>query len=107
MRVRILHYVTEGGEDLYQEWIDGLRDTRARVAIQRRVDRLSNANFGDHRYCRDGVWELRIDLGPGYRVYYAAAGAAIVLLLSGSDKRAQSAEIERAVACWKDWQRRS
>jgi putative addiction module killer protein len=80
---------------------------RTRVAIQRRADRLVAGNFGDHKFCRDGVWELRVDFGAGYRVYYAMAGDAIVLLLAGSDKRHQDAEIERAVGFWKDWQRRT
>jgi len=56
---------------------------------------------------RDGVWELRIDLGPGYRVYYAMAGKTCVLLLCGGDKRKQSSDIERAVAYWKDYKERS
>lgn len=102
----VLHYLTPDGEDIFQDWLDGLRDTRTRAAIQRGVDRVATGNFGDHKYCRDGVWELRIDFGPGFRVYYASAGEAVVLLLSGSDKRGQSAEIERAVEYWNDWQRR-
>jgi putative addiction module killer protein len=48
-----------------------LRDTKARVAIDRRINRVELGNFGDHKFCRDGVWELRIDIGAGYRVYYA------------------------------------
>ncbi|MBI1965215.1 MAG: type II toxin-antitoxin system RelE/ParE family toxin [Betaproteobacteria bacterium] len=102
----ILHYLTAAGRDLYQDWLDGLRDMRARVAVQRRVDRLAAGNFGDHEFCRDGVWELRIDIGAGYRVYYARAGRAIVLLLCAGDKRSQQADIKRAVECWKDYQRR-
>ncbi len=58
------------------------------------------------RYCRDGVWELRIDTGPGYRVYYAQAGHEIILLLGGGDKGSQSSDIHKAVICWRDWQRR-
>jgi putative addiction module killer protein len=105
--MQVLHYLTTDGDDVYQSWLDGVRDTRTRIAIQRRSDRLVAGNFGDHKFCRDGVWELRIDFGPGYRVYYAMAGEAIVLLLRGSDKRHQQAEIERAVGFWKDWQRRA
>ena len=63
-----------------------------RIIIQRRIDRVANGNFGDHRFCRDGVWELRIDYGPGYRVYYARAGETVVLLLCGGSKRSQSAD---------------
>ena len=64
-------------------------------------------NFGDHRFCRDGVWELRIDVGQGYRVYYAFAAAQVVLLLCAGDKRTQDGDIERAIEFWLDWQRRS
>lgn len=102
----ILHYLTAAGRDLYQDWLDDLRDMRARVAVQRRVDRLATGNFGDHKFCRDGVWELRIDIGAGYRVYYARAGRAVVLLLCAGDKRSQQTDITRAVKCWIDYQRR-
>jgi len=102
----VLHYLTATGRDLYQDWLDGLRDMRARVAVQRRVDRLAAGNFGDHEFCRDGVWELRIDVGAGYRVYYARAGRTILLLLCAGDKRSQQADIKRAVECWNDYQRR-
>ena len=104
--MEVLHYLTEDGADLYQDWIDRLRDLRARVAVDRRVERLVNGNFGDRKFCRDGVWELRIDVGPGYRVYYAQAGSTLVLLLCGGDKRSQDRDITQAVACWDDFQRR-
>jgi putative addiction module killer protein len=58
---------------------DALKDLKGRVAIQRRVDRVERGNFGDHKFCQDGVWELRIDLGPGYRVYYALEERNVVL----------------------------
>ena len=104
--MEVLHYLTEDGADLYQDWLDHLRDLRARVAIDRRIDRLINGNFGDYKFCRDGIWELRIDVGPGYRVYYAQADSAIVLLLCGGDKRTQDRDVAQVAACWKDFQRR-
>jgi putative addiction module killer protein len=104
--MQIIHYLTADDKDLFQDWLDGLRDMRARVAIQRRVDRLARGNFGDHRFCREAVWELRIDFGAGYRVYYAQAGQSLVLLLCGGDKRSQAADIDRAVECWQDYERR-
>jgi putative addiction module killer protein len=88
------------------EWRRRLRDTTATIATDRRVNRMELGNFGDHKFCRDGVWELRIDVGPGYRVYYALTGAKVVLLLCGGDKRTQAKDIGRAVECWHDWQRR-
>jgi len=71
--VEVHHYVTESGRDPYQQWLDKLKDLKGRVVIQRRIDRLTAGNFGDHKFCEEGVWELRIDFGPGYRVYYAQA----------------------------------
>ena len=67
----IRHYLTSEGKDLFLEWHRKIRDTR--IAIDRRISRIELGNFGDHKFCRDGVWELRIDVGPGYRVYYAIA----------------------------------
>ena len=104
--MRLLHYLTLDERDLYQEWLDDLRDMRARVAIDRRVERLKGGNFGDHKFCQEGVWELRIDTGPGYRVYYAQVNQEIVLLLCGGDKNSQSKDISKAVMCWRDWQKR-
>lgn len=76
------------------------------MAIQRRIDRLAAGNFGDHKPCGNGVWELRIDVGPGYRVYYAMDGQTVVLLLCGGDKRSQQSDIDAAVKYWNDYQRR-
>ena len=104
--MEIRHYLTASGRDLYKAWLDDLKDMRARVAIQRRVDRLAAGNYGDHEFCRDGIWELRIDVGAGYRVYYARAGRTILLIVCGGDKRTQAADIKRAVKFWDDYQRR-
>ena len=79
--------------------------SRRRLPV--RINRLAAGNFGDCKPLREGVWELRIDWGPGYRVYYAMAGRTCVMLLSGGDKRRQSADVNRAVEYWKDYQRRS
>lgn len=105
--VEIRHYLTEDGKDLFLEWLRRVRDPIAKVQIVKRLNRIEQGNFGDHKFCRDGVWELRVDIGAGYRVYYAQAGSQVVLLLGGGDKRSQSADIERAVRHWQDWQRRS
>ena len=102
----IRHYLTKNDKDVFMEWRRQLRDTTARVAVDRRINRMELGNFGDHRFCQDGVWELRIDVGKGYRVYYAVAGAQVILLLCGGDKRTQDADIDRACEYWADWQRR-
>lgn len=102
----IRHYLTTDEKDIYLDWLRK-RETPVRIAVDRRVNRVENGNFGDHKFCRDGVWELRIDMGAGYRVYYAIAGRKIVLLLCGGDKRTQEADIDRACEYWQDWQRRT
>lgn len=86
----IRHFLTSADRDPYQIWLDGLKDLRARVAIQRRIDRLATDNFGDHKSCGSGIWELRIDVGPGYRVYYAIDGRSIVLCSAVATKSRSS-----------------
>lgn len=103
---KVRHYLTSDQKDVYLEWLKKVRDPLAKGQLIRRVNRLADGNFGDHKFCRDGVWELRIDQGLGYRVYYAMVSGVVVLLLCGGDKGKQSADIERAVGYWKDWQRR-
>ena len=95
--MEIVHYTTENGSDPYQEWMDALRDNHAKIAVLRRVDRASQGNFGDHKPCRDGISEMRVDVGPGYRVYYFQHGQTLVVLLCGGDKRTQDADISNAV----------
>jgi len=102
----VRHYLTPAGRDPYQAWLESLRDVRGKVAIVRRVDRLELGNPGDHAFCRDGVWEFRIDVGPGCRVYYGNDGGRVVLLLGGGAKGSQDRDIERAVAAWRDYEHR-
>ena len=100
------HYVDRAGYDLFGSWLDGLADIKAQARIAARLLRLRNGNFGDCKPVRDGVWELRVDHGPGYRVYYAIDAGKVVLLCEGGDKRTQKADIKRAVLRWNDWQER-
>jgi putative addiction module killer protein len=105
--MQVDHYLTADGRDLFERWLDRIRDQRALVAIERRIGRIERDGYlGDHKYLRDGVSELRIDVGAGYRVYYAQADEMILLLLCGGDKATQDADISRAVASWEDFQRR-
>jgi len=103
----IEHYVTCNGHDLYQEWLDKMRDLHAKARIMARVERLRGGAYGDCKPLHNGVWELRIDCGPGYRVYYAQTGSHLVLLLSGGDKHRQKMDIIRAVDCLLDYKRRT
>lgn len=82
----------------FAEWLDALQDRMAQARIAARIKRLSGGNFGDLKYLREGVSELRVDHGPGYRVYVARRGDEYVVLLAGGDKRTQDRDIERAVA---------
>lgn len=77
----------------FAKWLGNLRDRKARAKIVGRVRRAADGNFGDHRSVQGGVFELRIDYGPGYRVYYFQRGKALVILLCGGDKRTQDADI--------------
>jgi len=97
--VRVEHYLEPDGRDLFDRWLDRIRDRRALVAIERRIARIErDGYFGDHKYLRDGVSELRIDEGAGYRVYYAQVEQVMVLLLCGGDKSTQTSDVNRAVA---------
>ena len=88
--------------DIFAKWIDGLRDVRARARVQVRIERLASGNPGDTRPVGEGVSELRIDYGPGYRVYYKQRGRQVVILLAGGDKRTQSRDIKTALRLARD-----
>ena len=81
--------------EVFSEWLHGLRDQRAVARITKRLDRMSAGNFGDSKTF-EGISELRIDYGPGYRVYFVRRGPVVVVLLCGGDKRTQDADIKRA-----------
>jgi putative addiction module killer protein len=83
--------------DVYAQWIDGLRDLKARARVQVRIERLAANNPGDVKPVGEGVSELRIDYGPGYRVYFTKRGREIVILLAGGDKTTQSTDIKTAL----------
>jgi putative addiction module killer protein len=84
--------------EVYREWIDGLRDRVGRARIQVRVDRLVHGNPGQHRVLTDGVRELKVDVGPGYRVYYTERAGVLIVLLAGGDKSTQAKDIRTAIA---------
>ena len=88
---------------IYRDWFDRLRDRQARARIDARISRLLMGNAGDAKSVGSGVSELRIDYGPGYRVYFSRKGKTIILLLCGGDKRTQQADIERAIEIAKHW----
>jgi putative addiction module killer protein len=82
---------------VFDKWFGRLRDRRAKASIQVRIDRLELGNFGQHRELKSGVGEMKIDVGPGYRVYYTRRGTEVVILICGGDKSSQSTDIKRAM----------
>ena len=89
--------------DSFDSWLVGLNDRMARLRIQVRIDRLVDGNSGDSKPLREGLPELRIDYGPGYRVYFIKYGQLMIVLLAGGDKRTQNSDIKRAIAMAKLW----
>ena len=83
--------------DQYRDWIDGLKDQAGRARILMRVDRLIHGNPGSHRNLTEGVSELKVDVGPGYRVYYSQRGVRLMLLIAGGDKSSQTKDIALAL----------
>lgn len=91
-------YMTE----VYRDWINDLKDRAVRARIQVRVDRLVHGTPGRHRNLADGVSELKVDIGPGYRVYYTERGEELIVLLAGGDKSTQQQDVKTAAALAKN-----
>jgi putative addiction module killer protein len=100
------YYVTEDGRKPFKEWLDRLRDITARQKVRVRLDRARLGNLGRNRSVGEGVHEIKIEYGPGYRVYYGLEGKALILLLLGGDKSSQEEDIALARAYWSDRKRR-
>ena len=84
--------------EVYRDWINSLKDRMGRARVQVRVDRLVHGNPGQHRVLIDGVCELKVDFGPGYRVYYTERAGVLIVLLAGGDKSSQQQDIKTAVS---------
>ena len=102
----IQNYVKADNTSPFEEWYNSLRDNKAKNRIQLRLDRILEGNLGDYRSVGEGVFELRIDYGPGYRVYFGQIGAIIVFLLCGGDKSTQNRDIRTAKEYWADYEKR-
>lgn len=85
----------------FDKWLASLRDRKAKIKIVRRIERAEQGNFGDHKPVEGPIWEMRIDYGPGYRLYYARQGETIYLFLCGGDKSSQQADIRMALEIWR------
>lgn len=101
--MEIFKYQIDDEKIPLDEWLEALRDKRAKARIQTRIDRLSLGLFGDWKSVGEGVFELRISEGKGYRVYYGKEGETIVILLCGGDKSSQTKDIKQAKIYWKDF----
>lgn len=95
------HVLSSNGVDIYQAWLDTVRDKRCKAKITTRVDRASLGHFGDVEPVGDGVFEMKINFGPGFRVYYAVQGRKVMFLLGGGAKDKQQRDINQAKALWK------
>ena len=105
--MELRYYQTTGGKQPFREWLRGVRDLQVVNRIEARLARLVAGNFGDTEPVGEGVLELRIDWGPGYRVYFARLGQVVVLLLCGGDKRTQDKDIKRAKDYFQDYKART
>ncbi len=102
----LLQYQTATGRVPFREWIESLADTTAQAKVRVRIERLAMGHWGDFKHTGEGVFEIRIHWGPGYRVYFGLEGVHLVILLSGGDKSRQADDMIKAQNYWKDYQRR-
>lgn len=102
----IRRYITPSGKIPFTEWLDSLRDIKTLSIIDKRIKRVSLGNLGDCKSVGGGVFELRIDYGSGYRVYFGQIGSIIVLLLCGGDKSTQEQDISKAKEYWAEYEER-
>jgi putative addiction module killer protein len=103
--IELVLYTREDGRSPFDEWLSGLRDKMAQVRIFNRMRQMESGNFGDCASVGDGVIELRIHIGAGYRVYCGRSGRSVVILLCGGHESSQAKDIDRAKLYWEDWKR--
>lgn len=104
--MKVQYYITEGGVKPVTEWLGSLRDKETKARIDLRIASILRGNFGKTRSVGEGVYELKIDFGPGYRVYYAKSGTEIVLLLCAGSKGTQDKDIRKAIDYWHNFKER-
>ncbi|RCJ27501.1 addiction module protein [Nostoc minutum NIES-26] len=100
-------YLTVDGKNLFDEWLNSLNDRKIKAKIRARLDRVEDGNLGDYKSVGDGIFELRIDYSPGYRIYFAQEGKTVILLLCGGDKSTQEQDISKAQEYWQDYRSRN
>jgi len=97
----VYYYRNSTGRVAVKEWLDSIKDGKTRIKIRLRLGRIEEGNLGDHHSVGGGVMELRMDFGPGYRIYFGIDGIRIVVLLCGGEKRSQASDIRIAMDYWK------
>lgn len=108
VRPRIVrNYINPNGRKPFEEWLDSLRDKKDQAIVLERLNRVRLGNFGDCRHLGEGIYELRINYGPGYRIYFGDLDNEIVILLCGGAKRTQRRDIERAREHWRELRNRA
>jgi len=100
-------YVSHDGKDVFQGWLNGLADRRAKLHIEKTVAKVRLGNLGQHKSVGEGVQEIVLDYGPGYRIYFGEHGTTLVVLLLGSTKKRQEDAIKLAKRYWSDWKERT
>jgi putative addiction module killer protein len=107
-RINIVNsYIDADGNAPFNQWIDSIKDQKTQIIIVNRINRLRGGNLGYCRNLANGIWEMKIDYGPGYRVYFAQAGKAFYLLLGGGDKGTQKSDIKEAKKRWQEYKKRT
>jgi putative addiction module killer protein len=96
-------YSNQEGKQPFTEWLNSLKDKQGADKILLRIRRIQLGNLGDHKFIADGVFELRVQFGPGYRVYFGRADNRVILILCGGDKGSQNSDIQQALQYWKDY----
>ena len=102
MKKTLRYYLAPNGKAPFAQWINKIKDHTTRSRIERRLERLVLWHYGDHKSVGEGIVELRLDFGPGYRVYFTEQEEIMVLLLCGGDKSTQTQDIEMAKSYWKE-----
>ena len=102
---QVENYVRPDGSCPFDDWMNSLRDQQARARIRTRIARVRLGNLGDCEPVGGGVLELKIDFGPGYRIYCGQVGAKLIILLCGGDKSSQGEDIRRAIEYWEDYKK--
>ena len=102
----VIYYETSDGKKPVQEWLYALKDVMVRTKLRVRIDRVKLGNFGKCAPVSQGVMELKLDFGPGYRIYFGQMGQTLIVLLCGGDKSTQSKDIKKAQEYWADYKRR-